>query len=138
MLPDPEPVKLLHGPCAAPMLLIGARATCLYRDCDVVIVGRTTARVPWPLCRNRERPTGQASVLVNEDLARAIRCESGLALRHWFGVSGATVVRWRRALAVPRFNEGSARLTAALNREKAEGQRGVRLSPEQREQRRRT
>ncbi len=37
--------RLLHGPYRLPPLKRGARATCLYRDCDVVITTWTDARV---------------------------------------------------------------------------------------------
>jgi hypothetical protein len=36
-------LKLLHGPYGAPALHVGDRATCLLRDCTVVITGWTSA-----------------------------------------------------------------------------------------------
>jgi hypothetical protein len=44
------------------------------------------------------------------DLARAVKIESSLAVAHHFGLSTATVKVWRKALGVPRENEGSRRL----------------------------
>jgi hypothetical protein len=48
---------------------------------------------------------------VDEELLRAIRHESVAAVAYWWGVSTATVVRWRRVFAVnPRDNEGTYQL----------------------------
>jgi hypothetical protein len=44
---------------------------------------------------------------VTAELARAIRTESVEAMAHWWGVSRWTVRRWRHALGVDRFNEGT-------------------------------
>ena len=44
-------VKLLLGPYKAPSLRRGDRATCLLRDCTVVITSWSSARIPWPRCR---------------------------------------------------------------------------------------
>src|SRR5262249_31421273 len=51
-----------------------------------------------------------SGLLVDEELARAVRTESAIAIRHWSGVSEKCVWQWRRLLRVPRFNEGSTRL----------------------------
>jgi hypothetical protein len=47
----PQYARLLHGPYKTPKLRIGDRATCLFRDCDVIITGWHDARISWP--RNR-------------------------------------------------------------------------------------
>jgi DNA-binding Xre family transcriptional regulator len=44
------------------------------------------------------------------DLVRAIKLESVWAIKHWWGVSRATVTTWRRALGVPRTNPGTRQL----------------------------
>jgi hypothetical protein len=44
-LTNAERVKLLFGPYQAPPLNRGDRAVCLFRDCEVVITGRTDARM---------------------------------------------------------------------------------------------
>jgi hypothetical protein len=47
-------------------------------------------------------------------LARAIRCESATAIRHWWGASHGTVAGLRRVLGVtPMHNDGSRRLVHA-------------------------
>jgi hypothetical protein len=83
-------VRLLHGPYEAPPLRVGDRATCLFRDCDVVMTGWTDARISWPRCRPLDVPRSHPSLLVNEDLARAIRQESAAALTYWWGTACQT------------------------------------------------
>ncbi|HEY7425024.1 MAG TPA: hypothetical protein VH682_12405 [Gemmataceae bacterium] len=132
-------VKLLHGPYKAPRLRRGDRSFCLFKDCDVVVTSWTDARISWPRCRPIDVPRSHPSLLVNEELARAIRHESAAAIRFWWGVSAGVVHRWRRALEVTRTsNEGSQRLICAAAELGAEQQRGKRLTPEEVERRRLT
>jgi len=131
-------IRLLHGPYSAPSLRRGDQANCLYRECTVVITGWSDARIPWPRCRVLGGHGGGSGLLVNEELARAVRCESVLVIRYWWGASEMAVWRWRQALGVKPFNEGSARLRQQLNRELSDDLRGKKLPPEQVERRRRT
>ena len=133
-----DPYHLHHGPYAPPALRRGDRATCLVRDGDVIITGWSDGRIPWPRCRRPGSHGGGSGLLVDEELARAIRLESSLAIQHWWGVDVSVVWRWRKALGVPRFNEGSARLQTALNTQKGAAQKGKPLPPEAVERRRRT
>jgi hypothetical protein len=115
------------------------RAFCLFKDCDVVVTGWTGARIPWPRCRPLDVPRSHPSLLVNEELARAIRHESAAAVRFWWEVSAGVICRWRKALGVTRTsNEGSQRLIRAASERGAEQLRGRCLTPEQVERRRRT
>src|SRR4051794_23946572 len=91
--------KLLHGPCPAPDLRRGDRPVCLFRDADVLITSWTDARIPWPRCRVPGQ-RGGSGLLVDEELARAVRCESATAMMHWFGVSSTAVYNWRQAPGV--------------------------------------
>jgi hypothetical protein len=131
--------KLLFGPYQAPRLRKGDRATCLYKDCDVVVTGWTDARISWPRCRPLAVPRSHPSLLVDEELARAVRHESAAALRYWWGVSVGVVWRWRKALGADRLNcPGSQRLIRQASEQGAAQVRGKRLTPEAGERRRRT
>src|SRR5262245_25600 len=118
----PEHVRLLYGPYQPPALKKGDRATCLHRDSTVVITGWSDAPIPWPRGRALGRQGGPGLV-VDEELARAVRREAGVAVAYWFGVGHNTVTTWRRALGVPPRNEGSARLRALVNGEIVRGGR---------------
>jgi hypothetical protein len=121
-----------------PALRRGDRATYLYRDGDVVITGWSNARISWPRCRRLDTRRGGSGLLVDEELARAIRIESSLAIQHWWGVGMTAVWAWRKALGVGRFNEGSAKLRKRVNARTAKKLKGRRLPPEQVERRRQT
>ena len=82
--------------------------TCLFRDCDVIVVGLSAGRIQWPL---GQRPgKGAKTFVVYGDLERAIRKESLRSVCYWFGVTSQTVTLWRAALGVPRYNEGTVHL----------------------------
>ena len=105
-------------PALPPVLKVrrGDRAFCIFKDCDVVVTGWTDARISWPRCRRLDVPRSHPSLLVNEELARAIRHESAAAVCFWWGVSDGVIHRWRRALGVTRTsNEGSQRLIRAAS-----------------------
>jgi hypothetical protein len=87
------------------------RAFCLCRDCDVVITSWTDARISWPRCRALDSPSPGSGLLVEGELVRAIRSESAVAIKYWWGVSTHTVWQWRKAFGVgAREPEGSRRL----------------------------
>jgi hypothetical protein len=95
-----RPPRLLAGPYTPPVLRRGDRATCLYRDADVVITSWTSAPIPWPRCCRPGTHGGGSGLLLNEELARAVRTESAAAVCYWWGVSEGVVWRWRKALGV--------------------------------------
>jgi hypothetical protein len=77
-------------------------------------------------------------LLVDEELARAIRHESAVAVAHWWGVSRAAVIHWRKALGVGRTdNEGSRRLIQAAAEEGAKVVNAREWTGEKRERARR-
>lgn len=103
---DPESLRLLHGPYATPRVRIGERVDCEFRGREVVVGGLSNGLIQWPTVKMK----GRQSLIVFGDLARAVRCESGSAVAHYWGVASCTVTKWRRALDVEPMNEGSLRL----------------------------
>jgi hypothetical protein len=134
---DPEKVKLLFGPYRALPLKRGDRTTCLFRDAPVVITSWSSAPIPWPRCRALDLPGGGSGLLVDEELARAVRHESAAAVMHWWGASATAVNHWRKALGVGRTdNEGTARLVQAAAEKGAEAVQAREWTEGEREQRR--
>jgi hypothetical protein len=130
--------RLLFGPYQSPQLRKDDRATCLFKDTDVVVTGWTDARGSWPRCLP-VGTKGHPSLLVDEELARSNRHELAAALQHWWGVSDGVVTRWRRVFGVGRVNcPGSQRLVRSASEKGAAVLRGRKLPPEQVERRRRT
>jgi hypothetical protein len=79
---------------------------------------------------------GHPSLLVDEELARAIRTEAAAAVMFWWGVSVGVVWRWRKALDVTRTNNpGSVRRQRAASAMGADATRGVALPTAQLERR---
>ena len=101
-------IKLLFGPYPLPRLRQGVVLFDEARDCEVVVWGLTDGRFPWPI----EKPKGgrARSLIVFGGLADAVRRESAIAICYWWGVTGQTVTKWRKALGVPVTNEGTHRL----------------------------
>jgi hypothetical protein len=131
--------RLLFGPYSPLPLARGARAFCLLRDCALIITSWTDAPIPWPRCRALDGPGGGSNILLDEELARAVRQESAAAVCYWWGVSEGVVWRWRKALAVTRTsNDGTRRLMHASAKAGAAKVRGQTLPPDQIERRRQT
>lgn len=78
-------MKLLFGPYTPPPLRKGDRTTCLYRDCDVVVTAWSDGRIPWPRCRALDSRGHGSGILVDAELARAVRKESAAAVMYWGG-----------------------------------------------------
>jgi len=113
---QPANAVLLFGPYQAPDLGVGDRALCLFRDCQVTITSWTAAPIPWPRCRAEGTHGGGSGLLLNEELARAVRHESAAAIMHYWGVTAGVVWRWRKALGVGRADtEGSRWLIQAAS-----------------------
>jgi hypothetical protein len=111
---DPDRVRLLYPPYKSPRLKRGDRAHCLFRGGTVVITGWSDARIPWPRCRAIDSTWGGSGLLVDEELARAVRREAAAAVMWWWRASGRAVFNWRKAMGVRRMeNEGTARLMLA-------------------------
>jgi hypothetical protein len=104
--------RLNFGPYRPPRCRLGSIVKDLIRG-PVRIVGMTDARIPWPIGK-----VGRGkSLLFAGGLAKAVRKESHQAVRHWWGVCGDRVWKWRKALGVPRTNDGTYRLRVHYGRE---------------------
>jgi hypothetical protein len=107
----PDQGRLRHGPYDPPALRVGDRADCLMRGA-VVVTSWTDARILWPRCKRQGK--SHPSLLLHDELARAVRAEAVEAVRYWWGVSNGVVHRWRRLLSVTRTNNpGTHRLVRA-------------------------
>lgn len=92
----PDARKLL-GTYRTPACKIGERVTCLARG-DVDVIKLSAGRIQWPIA---VRPgIGGRSLVLNWDLAEAVRRETNRAVCYWWGVTPQTVSKWRKALGV--------------------------------------
>jgi hypothetical protein len=100
-----DPRLWLLDSYTAPRLAVGDRTFCLLRDQDVVITSWTDAQISWPRCRALHH-RGGSGLLLDDELARAVRNESALAIGYWWGVTDGVVWRWRKILGVGRMDDG--------------------------------
>jgi hypothetical protein len=122
------PATLLGGPYDPPPFRVSDKATCRFREREVVITSWTDAPISWPRCQPISQ-RGGGGLLVDDELVRAIRTESAQAIRSWFGVSSTTVWSWRRAFGVRQFGtEGSQRLHRQALENAATATRGKKRS----------
>jgi len=107
----PPTIPVLHGSYAQPALRRGDRTYCLVRDCLLVVTSWSDAPISWPRgCRLPKRCRGFPSLIVDEELARAIQHESAAAIIYWWGVSKFTVIKWRKALDATRKNNAGSQI----------------------------
>jgi hypothetical protein len=110
-----DKTALLFGPYRPPPLQVGERHRCLLRRAEVVVYDWSLAPIPWPLCYHAETRARGKGLLIEDELARAIRHESATAVAHWWGISRATLRNWRAVFGVGRMDtEGSRRLIHGL------------------------
>jgi DNA-binding XRE family transcriptional regulator len=107
LLPDAVRFRLLHGPYRPPRVKIGRELCCEIRG-FVRVKKWSDGRIPWPLAK----PPGRAAIAFTlcGSLVKAVRQESSIAIQHWWGVGESVVSRWRKALGVQEFNEGTMQL----------------------------
>ena len=101
--------KLIAGPYSAPPFELGDVVTDELRG-DVRITAISDGRIQWPKGRRLDQTGGHAGLVLFADLARAVRTESNLAVCHWWGITGQTVTKWRRALGVEITTAGTRKL----------------------------
>jgi len=113
-MPSYDRHKLHFGPYRTPHFQYGQKVDCLARG-EVTIAKLSSCRIPWPVGQK----VSALSLVLYKDLARAVRRESSVAVRHWWGVGAAAVWKWRKALRVPRWNDGDLRLKVAIGKSDA-------------------
>lgn len=89
-----DPPALL-GTYTPPPARVGDRLYCRSRRAWCKVTSWTDGPIPWPKGVQVGIRSGPA-LIVTRELERAIRTESAIALKHWFGVRTNTVWRWRR------------------------------------------
>ena len=105
---DPR-AALVSGPYKAPRCKVGRDLACAIRG-EVVVRGLSDGPLPWPFATVR----GQRSLVVCGGLRDALGIESSAAIQRLWGVSEATVLRWRKALEIAGRTEGLSRLRRAI------------------------
>jgi hypothetical protein len=103
--------NLIRGPYRAPKTWRAGRPVIEAGGETVRIEGLTEAPIPWPYISG---PAGTRSLILCGDLGVAVGRESVAAICHHWGVSRATVTRWRRQLGVGRWTDGSTELARRL------------------------
>lgn len=84
---------------------------CEVRRCWVPVEYLSDSPLPWPVGR---RPGfAKRSLVVYGGLSQALRRESASAIAAMWGVHPTTISRWKRALNIGQFTEGTLRVRAA-------------------------
>jgi hypothetical protein len=104
-LPTPDSHALRFGPYRPPHVYRGDKLFCEIRGA-VTVGGYSDAPIAWP----RVKKGGSPCLILCGDLVRAVKYEALIAVAHHWGVSQTTVWKWRVALGVERWNEGSTQL----------------------------
>jgi Ni/Co efflux regulator RcnB len=102
---DADRLRLLFGPYRPPRCRVGGWLRCAVRG-KVRVVAMSDARIPWPLTYAGNHPVP----VVCGGLLKTLRRESAQAVEHWFGLSVWNSWKLRKALGVPRANEGTSRV----------------------------
>lgn len=113
--------QLLGGPYTPPRTRRGAFLNCELRG-KVKVGGYFDGPIPWPI------KWGTSSLILCGDLVKAVKLESAIAVGHYWGVSVATVKKWRGALGVEAYNQGTHALMRRTAREHATPQRMRRMT----------
>ncbi|MBL9082188.1 MAG: hypothetical protein JNK76_10305 [Planctomycetales bacterium] len=110
---EQRPQEALHfGPYLPPQVAVGEVVDCAIRG-QVTVAGVSRGRIPWPLAKSPgER---RCSLVVFDDLEKAVHLESAAAVKYWWGATEKVVSAWRAAFGV-RYNFGDYQLHSALSR----------------------
>lgn len=103
---------LRYGPYAPPRVRVGEYVTDEARGLVRVHSWTEAGALMWPRGIANGPSPGRPALIVMGDLVRALHREAAVAvMRHW-GVSNQQVRRWRRAIGVGPYTEGTRRVLA--------------------------
>ena len=112
---DQQRFQLLFGSYRTPRFNYGATVFDEARG-SVQITGLTDGPIPWPLGKPRGLRV-KSTIILFSGLIKAVQRESNQAVAHWWGVSGQTVTKWRKALGVGPTTKGTSRLHSTYDYE---------------------
>src|ERR1051325_5417900 len=113
--------QLLGGPYSPPRTRRGAFLICEMRG-KVKVGGFSDKDNPWPV------KWGTKSLILCGELVHAVKLESEIAVAHHWGVHIKTAQKWRRALGVEAYTDGSHSLMRRTAREHATPKRMRRMT----------
>src|SRR5262245_58680331 len=99
-----NPTTLLHGPYRPPRTQLGDKLFCEVRGW-VVVRRISDGPIPWPMGKTTRKP----AMILCGDLVKALRNESATAIMHEWNVRHHTVWKWRKALGIDQYTEGTRR-----------------------------
>jgi hypothetical protein len=129
-------IPVLRGTYTAPALRCGDFTYSLVRDELLRVSSWSGAPISWPRGVPPVQSPGSPSLIVDEELARAVREESAEAIRYWWGVSNVTVMRWRQALGANRKNNAGSQVLIRAATKKARASQDPNRSTEYRQKQR--
>ena len=105
-----QKVRLLGEPYLPPACRVDSVLYDVARDEYYKVGGWTDGRISWP----RRKKNGTPSLICTEELARALRTESAMAITYWWGMSQGTICTLRGLLdEVGKSTPGTKKLKAA-------------------------
>jgi hypothetical protein len=124
-------LRFVEGPYRSPRVAVGDTVECA-RFGPMVVRRWSDGPIPWPM--GRAPRAGSSSLILFADLERAVRHEPNIAVVLAWGVTISTVSKWRAALGVPTWSEGSKarakQLAPITLTEQVRAQGRAALSPE--------
>lgn len=123
---DPDVARpLFGGPYQNPGLNVGNYADC--KDRGRVIVQRLSGPIGWPRVSpalgNPLNRQGRPTLLVTDELIRALSVESNTSFAYWFGVEFKTCSRLRRKFGIAPITDGTSFLHSEHAARNSQGRR---------------
>lgn len=110
---DKQRFQLHFGPYETPRFNYGDVVWDQARGCEVRIIRLSGGPIPWPVGKPLTGNGGRPSLILYDNLIRAVKKESNQAVAHWWGTSGYSVSKWRKVFGLQPTTEGTSRLRSA-------------------------